>query len=125
MSHDITNDLEAIYSNRPAWHRLGQTFKPGESVGMLTADVERLCPTIFAERHLLPIFGNLAGGTDLGSEVLFGSDFLSGGDFRMIARTDGANAKVHGVAKKGYNIWQVREAFAFLDGLCSTSRLSP
>lgn len=122
MSADILNGAEAIYANQPAWHRLGTTFKPGESVGMLTADVERHAPTVFAERTLLPIFGNRTGETALG-DVLFPGDFLAGGDWRMIARTDGENARVHGVAKKGYRIWQVREAFAFLDGLVSDGQL--
>ena len=122
MSAEILNGVEAIYANRPAWHRLGTTFKPGEALGMLTADVESHAPTIFAERTLLPIFGNRTGETALG-DVLFPGDFLAGGDWRMIARTDGENARVHGVAKKGYRIWQVREAFAFLDGLVSGGQL--
>jgi phage/plasmid-like protein (TIGR03299 family) len=124
MSHDITNPAEAIYANRPAWHRLGTTFKPGEGEGMLTADVERLAPSIFAERSLLPL-GGFTAPVDLSDPfaMLTPSTILSGGDYRMIARTDGADSKVHGIAKKGYRIWQVREAFAFLDSLVSEGSL--
>ncbi len=120
----VEGGAEAIYANNPAWHRLGTTFKPGEGIGMLTADVERICPTIFAERSLLPI-GGFTRPVDLTdpTALITPSEILDGADWRMIARTDGANARVHGVAKKGYRIWQVREAFAFLDNLVSDGQL--
>ncbi len=119
MAHEIDNPEEAIYSNNPAWHRLGTVFNPGQTEGMLTGDIQRLCPTLCAPRKLLPIGGFRNPETDLRDPFLmFGAnDILGGGDWRMIARTDGQNSKVHGIAKKGYRVWQVSEAFAFLDSL--------
>lgn len=126
MSHDITNASEALYANRPAWHGLGYTFAPGGSEGMTTADVERLAPSIFAERTLLPLAGWRSGAAPNMSDQfqMFGpSDMVDGGSLRLIARLDGENTRVHGIARKGYRIWQVREAFAFLDSLVSEGSL--
>lgn len=117
MGHQITNEHEALFSNKPAWHGLGTVFAPGESEGMTTDKVRELAPSIFAERKLLPVYGSVTGAPLIEDTVISGSDLIGGGKVRLIARTDGPNAKVHGVATSDYKIWQVDEAFAFLDSL--------
>ena len=127
MTADITQlpngAWEALYANTPAWHRLGETFAPGQRVGMTTTDVERLCPSVFAERSLIPFYGSMTGPLDLADPftMIDPATLIDSADFRMIVRQD--TRKVHGVAKKGYRVWQVREAFAFLDSLVSDGTL--
>lgn len=115
MSHEITQlpngAYEAMFANRPAWHKLGKVYKPGESDGLTSAVLEKQLPSVFSERILaeLGVIPNSAG------DVVFKSEIRDAGNFRAVMRRD--TGRIHGIVKRGYRIWQVREAFEFLDGL--------
>lgn len=117
--HGIENAAEAVYANRPAWHRLGLVLRPQESDGVTSEEIRRAAPGLFVERKLLPVYGSLSGSLDLSDPLsLISPDgLLDGGALRLIARLDGENARVHGIATESYRIWQVGEAVDWLDSL--------
>ena len=125
MSHGITNPAEALYAHKPAWHRLGHVVRPEDADGVTSEEIRRAAPGLFTERRLLPVYGSLTGGLDLGDQfsLISPDGLMDGGSLRLIARTDGANARVHGIASETYRIWQVGEAVDWMDSLVSEGRL--
>lgn len=122
--HGVTNSSEAVFAHQPAWHRLGLTLRPEDADGVTSEEIRRAAPGLFVERKLLPVMGALRE-VDLSDPMaLIAPEMLmDGGSLRLIARTDGPDARVHGVASENYRIWQVGEAVDWMDSLVSEGRL--
>lgn len=93
----ITGQAEAVYRNRPAWHRLGRVFEstPGDR---LTSDKALALSGLdwqVSMESLLTATGIVVEG------------------FNATVRQD--TKEVLGIVGDRYQIWQNRDAFAFLD----------
>ncbi len=124
MGHGITNENEAVFAHAPAWHRLGYTLRPQDSDGVTSEEIRRVAPGLFVERKLLPVMGALQEMDLSDPSALIAPEMLmDGGSLRLIARTDGPNAKIHGVATESYRVWQVSEAVQWVDALVREGRM--
>lgn len=124
MTHGITDPLEAVYAHKPAWHRLGHVVRPEDADGVTSEEIRRAAPGLFTERKLLPVLGALQHvDLDDPMALIAPQMLMDGGGLRLIARTDGDNARVHGVASESYRIWQVSDAVDWMDSLVSEGRI--
>lgn len=103
MAHEISiidGLAEAAFANDPAWHGLGEVFKPGENRGMNSQQALELAHLDWRVEKQ-PIF--LRDGSEIA-------------DSFATVRTD-INAPL-GIVGGRYEVQQNHECFDFLDGLC-------
>lgn len=91
---------EALYANDPAWHKLGQVWKPGEGVAPCSAEIEEQLPSIFFQVDSRPV------KNEHGKEIP---------GWKALTRMDTGDT-LHMVSDQ-YTPIQNREGFEFLDSL--------
>jgi len=91
---------EALYANSPAWHGLGEVWRPGEGLAPCSQEIEEILPSIFFKVEKRPVCDTDGNADD--------------GWYRLV-RTD-TGKLLHVVGDK-YEPLQNREGFEFLDSL--------
>jgi len=92
---------EALYANDPAWHGLGEVWKPGEGLAPCSAEIEERLPSIFFKVGKKPVCDE-TGTPD------------NDGWYRLVREDTGKC--LHVVGEK-YKVLQNRAGFEFLDSL--------